>query len=119
MVEKRQQDKYRKKSNLGKGASGQAYLVQSSITEQLWVIKKVDLNPMDYDSRIMAKREAKILEVLNHPNIIKFKDVFRDRKFFLNIVMEYADDGSLDEKILNMKRSGQHFSEEEILNYFT
>ena len=46
-----------------------------------------------------ARDEAKILEVLNHPNIIKFKDVFKDNNMFLNLVMEYADDGELAAKI--------------------
>jgi len=59
------------------------------------------------------------LEVLNHPNIINFKDVFKDKKMFLNIVMEYADDGELSTKIKEKKKSGGAFTEDEILNYFT
>ena len=74
---------------------------------------------MDHEERVKARDEAKILEVLNHPNIIKFKDVFKDRKLFLNVVMEYADDGELADKIRQKKREGQTFFEEEILNYFT
>lgn len=93
--------------------------MRSEITTQLWVIKKVDLNEMDHEERVKARDEAKILEVLNHPNIIKFKDVFKDRKLFLNVVMEYADDGELADKIRQKKREGQTFFEEEILNYFT
>lgn len=40
-----------------------------------------------------ALLEAKILEKLDHPNIIKFKEVFMARKpvFTLNIVMDFAD----------------------------
>lgn len=74
---------------------------------------------MTYEERQKARDEAKILEVLNHPNIIKFKDVFKDKKLFLNVVMEYADDGELADKIKEKKRTGQVFTEEEILNYFT
>ena len=54
---------------------------------------------MDFEERVYTRNEAKILEVLNHPNIINFKDVFYDKKLFLNIVMEYADDGNLSMKI--------------------
>lgn len=52
------------------GAFGEAYLVRSRITQKLWVIKKVDMRPMEYEERAKAREEAKILEVLNHPNII-------------------------------------------------
>ena len=61
--------------------------------------KQVDLSDMTYEERVNAKNEAKVLEVLNHPNIIKFKDVFKDNSMFLNLVMEYADDGELAVKI--------------------
>lgn len=36
-------------------------------------------------------REAKILEVLNHPNIIRFREVYKTKKGQLCIVMDYAD----------------------------
>ena len=38
---------------------------------------------------------------------------------YLNIVMEYADDGELATKIKEKKDAGSQFSEVEILNYFT
>ena len=50
---------------------------------------------MSLEERTKARDEARILEVLNHPNIIRFKDVFKDKKLNLNVVMEYADDGEL------------------------
>ena len=59
------------------------------------------------------------MEVLNHPNIIRFKDVFKSRELHLNVVMEYADGGELSEKIKEKKRAGEVFSEDEIINYFT
>jgi NIMA (never in mitosis gene a)-related kinase len=36
-------------------------------------------------------REAKIMEVLNHPNIIRFKEVYKTKRGQLCIVMDYAD----------------------------
>lgn len=63
------------------------------------MIKKVDLKSIDFEERIKARDEARVLECLNHPNIIRFKDVFKDKKLYLNIVMEYADGGCLNDKI--------------------
>jgi NIMA (never in mitosis gene a)-related kinase len=39
--------------------------------------------------------EAKILEVLNHPNIVRFREVYKTKKGKLCIVMDYADGGDL------------------------
>lgn len=36
-------------------------------------------------------KEAKILEVLEHPNIIKFREVYKTKLGKLCIVMNYAD----------------------------
>ena len=38
---------------------------------------------------------------------------------YINIVMEYADDGDLATKIKEKKEAGFDFSEDEILNYYT
>ena len=74
---------------------------------------------MSYEERIKARDEARILQVLNHPNIVMFKDVFRDKRSKLNLVMEYCDDSDLYDKIQQKRREGTTFTEEEILNYFT
>ena len=50
---------------------------------------------MEKEERERALQEARILEQMNHQNVIKFKDVFKDRQMNLNIVMEYADGGDL------------------------
>ena len=62
-------------------------------------------------------QEAKILEQLKHPNIVRFKEVFLTKKQKLCIVMEYADGGDLYKKMKDQK--GQFFSENQILDWFT
>ena len=44
-------------------------------------------------------KEAKILELLHHPNIVKFREVYQTKKGKLCIVMEYADGGDLAKRI--------------------
>lgn len=48
-------------------------------------------------------REAKILEVLNHPNIIRFKEVYKTKQGQLCIVMDHADGGDMALKIQEMQ----------------
>ena len=36
-------------------------------------------------------KEAKILEYLHHPNIVRFREVYKTKRGKLCLVMEYAD----------------------------
>lgn len=55
------------------------------------MIKKIDIAKQSEEERKETFREAKILEVLNHPNIIRFKEVYKTKRGQLCIVMDYAD----------------------------
>lgn len=54
---------------------------------------------MSEEERKETLKEAKILEVLNHPNIVRFKEVYKTKKGKLCIVMDFADGGDLQSKI--------------------
>lgn len=51
---------------------------------------------MDEKMRKLTTQEAKILEVLSHPNIVRFREVYRNKRGMLNIVMDYCDNGTLE-----------------------
>ena len=63
------------------------------------VLKEVDLSTMfeegDDKGITEAFKEAKLMEKLDHPNIIKFKEVYKTKKNKLHIVMEHADGGDI------------------------
>ena len=62
---------------------------------------------------------AKILQILKHPNIIGFKEVYKTKKGQLCIVMDYADCGDLQKKIKEARDGGMNYlKEEQILNWF-
>lgn len=65
--------------------------------------------------------EAKILEKLNHPNIIRFIEVFRCSKptATLNIVMDHAKGGDFQKRIKYQRQRKKYFAEEQILDWFT
>ena len=58
-------------------------------------------------------KEAKILEVLQHPNIIRFKEVYKTKKGQLCIVMDYADGGDLQKKIKEARDGGMKYITED------
>jgi NIMA (never in mitosis gene a)-related kinase len=128
MVEKasaaKQYETYKKVSTLGTGSFGTAYLVECQSNKEYAVIKQIDIQSMSDEERKETLREAKILEVLNHPNIIRFREVYKTKKGKLCIVMDYADNGDLQTKIKDKhknKRGGvlEHFAEDQVLNWFT
>lgn len=106
---------------LGQGAYGKAFLVKCSSDSSLAVIKTMYLDFMSKESRHEAYKEAKILEQLDHCNIVRFIEVFRSNKPTptLNIVMEYADGGDLNRTIKEMAEKKKIFPEEQILDWFT
>ena len=44
------------------------------------VIKEIDLNEMEEADQKASLTEAKVMEMLNHPNIVKFYDVYKTKK---------------------------------------
>eukprot|EP00667_Euglena_gracilis_P031301 EG_transcript_45182 len=55
---------------VGKGAFGRAIVVQDGNGERL-VAKEVDLGALSSGDRRLARREVKILQRLQHPNVVK------------------------------------------------
>ena len=117
---------YKKVKVLGKGSFGKAFLVQAQSDKSLAVIKKIDIADMSEQEKRDTIKEAKILEVLNHPNIIRFKEVYNTKKGQLCIVMDYADGGDLHSKLKEQREkfskgalSQQYLPEDTILNWFT
>ena len=54
-------------------------------------MKQIDISKMGETERKETVKEAKILEVLSHPNIVKFIEVFKTKSGKLCIVMDFAD----------------------------
>ena len=108
-------ERYKVVSTLGEGAFGKCFLVKSASSLLPRVIKQIDLNPLSHSEQVEALREAKILEKLHHPNIIRFHEVYRTRKNKLCIVMEYADGRDLA-AMIEGRREG--IAETAILDYF-
>lgn len=83
------------------------------------VIKCIDLHTNKIELTKVMK-EIYILSKLDHPRIIRFLGVF-EYEGTINILMEYAPNGSLSELIelrRKKKKKGIHFHESEILRFF-
>lgn len=80
------------KESLGKGKYG---LVKRAIHKKsqrevaVKIVKKKELSLKDIE---LLKREIEVLKVCQHPNIIRFYDVFENSDY-IYIVMEYLQGG--------------------------
>jgi NIMA (never in mitosis gene a)-related kinase len=89
---------------LGEGAFGKAYLAESLKDNSLCVIKQMDIKNMSTEERNATLKEAKILEILHHPNIVRYREVYKTKKGKLCIVMDYADGFLYYIPVNNIKR---------------
>ena len=91
---------------LGKGVFGSVSLVTRKRDGNIYAMKRVNIGKLSKKEKLSALNEIRILASLSHPNIIGYKEAFFDEKSnTLNIVMEYAEEGDLEQKIkYNLKK---------------
>ena len=103
---------------LGRGSFGSVYLVRRKIDQKIYALKTVTFEKLNKRDQENSLNEVRILASINHPNVIGYKEAFWDDSgSSLNIVMEYADDGDLETKIVKMRKEGGMFNESLIWSY--
>ena len=108
-----------KRIGKGKGAYGDVFLIRSNKTQKEYALKAINIKNMNPQSRIKTMEEVNNLKCLDHPNIISFKCAFESniKVPLLNIIMEYADNGDLEEAINLHKKQKKYFEENELLDW--
>jgi NIMA (never in mitosis gene a)-related kinase 1/4/5 len=109
LVQREEFEKYRKIKLLGEGSFGKAYLIERMSDGLMCVMKVIDIGRMSESEKKETLQEAKIIEHMQHPNIVKFIETFKTKKGKLCIVMDYADGGDIADRIKGQK--GRPFSE--------
>jgi serine/threonine-protein kinase len=115
-------DRYKILKLLGQGGFGKTYLVEDTnkFNETL-VIK--ELLPGIYGTKAISKAEelfqrgAKILHRLDHPQIPKFREIFKDGKR-LFLAENFVEGETYFNQLQERLSAGQTFSETEVLQLF-
>ena len=110
-------NKYTIIRKIGEGSFGKVYVV--SCNDIQYVMKQINLYGLSKKEIEKTYQEVKILQKFNHPNIIKFKQVFESgiNNKNLNIITEYAEKGDLYK--LMISRKGKKFEEKIIIDWLT
>ncbi|EGR32229.1 protein kinase domain protein [Ichthyophthirius multifiliis] len=105
---------------IGEGAYSSVYKVKRLLDNQEYALKKVKLINLSEKEKENALNEVRILASIHHVNIIGYKEAFFDEQSnSLCIIMEYANNGDLYQKILEHQKKNTQFSEKEIWQIFT
>jgi serine/threonine protein kinase len=98
--------KYMKERQIGTGAMGCAWLVQTRDGKSL-VAKEINVQGMSSKDTAEAVQEADVLRQLQHPNIISMYEAFVDGPSLL-IIMEFADAGDLAQVMPQLSIAFEH-----------
>ena len=106
-------------SKLGEGAYSTVYKVKRLIDNNIYALKKVKLLNLSEKEKQNALNEVRILASVKSNFVISYKEAFFDEKDnTLSIVMEYADNGDLYQKIIQHKKTAKFFEEIDIWKIF-
>eukprot|EP01035_Chromulina_nebulosa_P018778 gene18778-24545_t len=97
--------KYELGKEIGRGGFSMVYQCKERLTNNIYAVKIIDLRPLRLRERFnpaRLRREVDIMRRLNHPNIIKFIEVYETIDNLL-MVMEYCPGAELFDVILQRK----------------
>ena len=102
-------------SKLGEGAYSTVLKVKRIADNNIYALKKVKLLKLSNREKTNALNEVRILASVKSNFVISYKEAFFDEKeSCLGIVMEFADNGDLYQKITKNRKSKIYFEENEI-----
>lgn len=113
---------FHKIRDLGAGAHGSVQLVEHRSSGDLYALKKIRIENPNPKSLMAALPEVEVLCRLTHTNITRLHGAWRSHEsknvHSLNILMEYADGGTLAEAIKARSLLRRPFDEDTVLDWF-
>lgn len=95
-------------TQIGKGLFGKVSIgYRLSDRNTKYAIKSIDKKLLEDEKLIKYQREIDIIKILDHPNIIKYYEIYNDEKS-LHIVMELLNGGELYKRLLMKKKFSEY-----------
>lgn len=111
--------RYKFEKNVGKGSYGKVSLCRDTKTQELVILKTIAIKNSDQNARKQAQKEATLLNMLRHPNVITYIDSFYNNAGDFCIVLEYADGKDLQKFLESHSDEKKALSEKKVLQIFT
>lgn len=108
---------YKEIRPVGSGSFGKVLLVEDKESKK-YVVKVIDISKMKPKEKKEALQESKLLSQLKHPYIVSHRDSWVENGILV-IVMDYAENGDLCRAIQRQRKLGRHFSEQQLVRWFT
>ncbi|KAJ9448582.1 putative serine/threonine-protein kinase A [Diplonema papillatum] len=109
---------YDKVRTIGRGTSGVAFLARRRSDGKQLLLKDIRWEGISEEEKDNARKEARILSRLRHPNVVKWEETLEDDES-LAIVTEYCDGGDLEHFLTARKDRGDpDLPEDEALRLF-
>ncbi|KAF8141536.1 hypothetical protein EV363DRAFT_22474 [Boletus edulis] len=83
---------------IGRGQFGVVYRALNLTTGQMVAVKRIRSEGLKEEEVMQLMKEVDLMKSLSHPGIVKYEGMVRDEEF-LNIVLEYAESGSLGQTL--------------------
>ena len=112
-------DNYILEKCIGEGAFGEVYITKVAGDDKtIYATKKLDRPTIDQSqAKKYLENEIKILRYLNHPNIVKYKDLKKSKNHYF-VIMEFCNGGELKKALQKyIEKYDQPFPEE-IVQHF-
>ena len=104
---------------LGDGAYSSVFKVRRKDDNDVYALKNVKMLSLSEKEKENALNEVRILASIDHPNVIAYRDAFIDESTSsLCLVMEYADNGDVFQKICNYQKRQTYIKEKKIWYVF-
>ena len=103
---------------LGEGSFGKVHLTKKEGDSKKYATKELDREEIDSsEAKKYLINEIRILQSLNHPNIVKFVDIKKTKKHYY-IMMEFCNGGELSKNLEKyMMKNGTAFPEELVQHF--
>jgi len=108
---------YKYLRTLGEGSNGKVTLVRDKKTKQKYALKTIK-KMFEDGMKKEIEEEKYYLEGIISPTVIKLKECKQDEKY-LNLVMEYAENGTLSDVIKTYVSKSEYIPDDLIINWIT